>query len=58
MNIGQLKNIISNLSNDTEILYDDPNFSGPYYRGPELYEVKVEKGILLIGFPFENAMEF
>jgi len=58
MNVGQLRDIIRNLPDDAEILYEDPNFSGPYYTGPELYEIKIEKGILLIGFPLESAVEF
>ena len=57
MNLGDLRDITRDLPDDTEILYDDPNFSGPYHCGPDKWDIKIEEGKLLIGFPFEEPVD-
>jgi hypothetical protein len=57
MQVKYLKELIKDLPDDMEVLYDDPNFSGPYHTGPEEYDIKVENGKLLIGFPFESSVD-
>lgn len=61
--IRDLKELIKDLPDDTPILYDDPNFSGPYHIIPRKNDFKVEQvreldniKALLIDFPFETPV--
>lgn len=62
--IRDLKELIKDLPDDTPILYNDPNFSGPYHNAPCKYDIKIDRlpelgniKVLLIAFPFESPVD-
>lgn len=57
MLIKELKEIIEKLPDDMEVLYSDPNFSGPYYLKPDKSSFNIIDKMFLIDFPFEEPVD-
>jgi hypothetical protein len=57
MTWGELKKIAADLSDEAEVVWNDPNFSGEYHVKPDAENFSVENGKLFIYFPFESPVD-
>jgi len=55
--VKDLKDLLKEIPDGIEVVYQDPNFGGPYHIIPNIHDFKFDGKDFLISFPFESPVD-